>query len=512
MAAHVTMDPANATSTTSVAAAADAATISLSLISHTNVGKTTLMRTLLRRDLGEVADRAHVTEEAESHALIETPQGDLLRLWDTPGFGDSARLLKRLRISDNPIGWLVTQVWDRLTDRPFFSSQQAIRNARDQSDVILYLVNAAEQPASAGYIDAEMQILAWIEKPVLLLLNQVGAPQSTDLEARDELLWRRHLSLHSRVRGILSLDAFARCWVQEDKLLATVGGFIPVAKETAFARLHAAWRERNLDVFDASMKLLAKQIATIATDRESGGIPADFRGKAGRWLGSLLSDRDSSHPEEARAMNALATRLDQVLRETTDRLLALHGLSGSAGATILARVSGNFNVAKKADPRKSGVIGGVVSGALGGLAADLAAGGLTLGAGAVIGGIIGALGGSGAAAAYNLARGATDGKVGWSAEFLAQRPLAALLRYLAVAHYGRGRGDWSEGEYPPHWQGVVEEVVAQHWEELGAALRAPEIDAGAEAVAERLHPALAVIGADVLLKLYPDSRELFAAS
>ena len=36
--------------------------ITLSLISHTNAGKTTLARTLLRRDIGEVLDQAHVTE------------------------------------------------------------------------------------------------------------------------------------------------------------------------------------------------------------------------------------------------------------------------------------------------------------------------------------------------------------------------------------------------------------------------------------------------------------------
>ena len=35
---------------------------------------------------------------------------------------------------------------------------------------------------------------------------------------------------------------------------------------------------------------------------------------------------------------------------------------------------------------------------------------------------------------------------------------AAILRYLAVAHYGRGRGDWVEGEYPAHWRPLVAEL------------------------------------------------------
>ena len=146
----------------------------------------------------------------------------MLRLWDTPGFGDSARLLKRLRVADNPLGWLMTQVWDRLTDRPFYSSQQALRNAREESDVVLYLVNAAEDPASAGYVEVEMQILGWIGKPVVLLLNQTGPPRGQAIDTAEEAAWRQHLAAYPWVRGALGLDAFARCWVQEDQLLGAV--------------------------------------------------------------------------------------------------------------------------------------------------------------------------------------------------------------------------------------------------------------------------------------------------
>ena len=199
-----------------------AAAINLSLVSHTNVGKTSLMRTLIRRDIGEVADRAHVTEHAEGHVLVETREGDVLRLWDTPGFGDSARLLKRLQASGNPIGWLLTQVWDRLTDRPFFSSQQAIRNVRDESDVVLYLVNAAEDPASAGYVEAELRILGWIGKPVLLLLNQMGARACAGRGGRGRGRVEPASRIFVAARDAIGLDAFARCWVQEDRLLGAV--------------------------------------------------------------------------------------------------------------------------------------------------------------------------------------------------------------------------------------------------------------------------------------------------
>ena len=129
--------------------------VNLSLVSHTNAGKTTLARTLLRRDIGEVRDEAHVTEAAEAHTLLTAPEGEQLVLWDTPGFGDSVRLLKRLRQSSSPIGWMLTQLWDRFADRPFWSSQQAVHHVQQESDVVLYVANANEDPRVAAYVDAE---------------------------------------------------------------------------------------------------------------------------------------------------------------------------------------------------------------------------------------------------------------------------------------------------------------------------------------------------------------------
>ena len=213
-----------------MAIAPDKATVNLSLVSHTNAGKTTLLRTLIRRDVGEVADRAHVTASAEGHVLMETADGDVLRLWDTPGFGDSMRLLKRLRMSANPIGWFLTQVWDRYTDRAFFNSQIAMRSVRESSDVVLYLVNAAEDPASAAYVEIELSILDWIGKPVLVLLNQMGAPRQRELEAAEELAWRGLVATHARTAGPVAMDAFARCWVQEDRLLGTVAEILAAEK------------------------------------------------------------------------------------------------------------------------------------------------------------------------------------------------------------------------------------------------------------------------------------------
>src|SRR5205085_11227235 len=171
-----------------------------------------LARTLTGVDLGEVRDAAHVTVFAEAHPLLTSPAGDALVLWDTPGFGDSVRLLKRLALAGNPIGWFLREVFDRYRDRPFWLSQQALRAARDEADVVLYLVNSSEHPRDAGYLPAEMRILEWLGKPVVVLLNQLGPPRPAPEEQAEQGLWKQHLDQYPIVREVLALDAFARCW------------------------------------------------------------------------------------------------------------------------------------------------------------------------------------------------------------------------------------------------------------------------------------------------------------
>jgi len=482
--------------------------VDLTLISHTNVGKTTLARTLLRRDIGEVSDRAHVTDLAESDVLIESLEGDSLVLWDTPGFGDSARLFRRLQQAGQPVGWFLSQVWDRFADRPFWCAQQAMRSVRDSSDVILYVANASEQPSTTAYVDIEMQILEWLGKPVILLLNQLGPPRDSALLQTELKQWEAQAAHHPCVQAVLPFDAFARCWVQEGTLLDHVQRVLPTGTQASFERLREAWKQRNLAVFEHSMRTLVHQVAVAAIDSEPI-VDLDLRGKTRAFIGALTKGEERDAAELQRAQSVLATRLDAQVRAATRELVRLHGLSGNATEEVLQRLGHQFSVRRAADADKASVIGGLVSGALGGLAADLGAGGLTFGAGALIGGVLGAFGARGIAKAYNLARGSQDGTVRWSAEFLESRVAAALMRYLAVAHFGRGRGDFVAGLAPAHWQEKVNEAVRMRRAQLQsvwATARGADGDSSnTDATAAALLPILTASAREVLGDLYPDS-------
>ncbi len=466
-------------------------TVTLSLISHTNAGKTTLARTLLKRDVGEVRDEAHVTDISEAHVMIATPEGDRLLLWDTPGFGDSVRLLKRLRQAEhgNPIGWFLHQVWDRWANRPLWCSQQAVKNVHDEADVVLYLVNAAERPADARYVEVEMEILGFLQKPIIVLLNHVG--QDPVRIAAETQEWSNHLASVPLVRHVTSLDAFSRCWIQEDALLELILDVLPDDRKATGRTLAQAWRNQNQAVFDQSMQVLAGHLARLGQDRER--MP---RAEGVRGLLSLMSGRRSA--AQVAASRALTGRLNADTRRTFDQLLRLHQLDGAAGAEIQAQLREAFVTGRGLDETASTILGGLISGALTGLTADFLSGGLTFGGGAVAGAILGASGAKLLARGYNLINRDDHDLLRWSPDMLKSFVRLALLRYLAVAHYGRGRGSFADSAQPETWPEALTVALAPRSSDFEAALATGDeralhrlLKASAESVLAALHPSAA---------------------
>jgi hypothetical protein len=156
------------------------------------------------------------------------------------------------------------------------------------------------------------------------------------------------------------------------------------------------------------------------------------------------------------------------------------------------------------------MLGGLVSGALGGLAADVAAGGLTLGGGMLVGGLLGAIGAGGLARGYNLVRGEAEPVVRWSEDFFLCLVRLALLRYLAVAHFGRGRGDYQESEHPDFWQTAVAETVEKRQAEIRSVWESGRAAADAPPAAAPITAILAGAAAELLVRFYPEAAGLLS--
>jgi len=470
-------------------------TVTLSLISHTNAGKTTLARTLLKRDVGEVRDAAHVTLYNEEHTLI-TDGDTRLVLWDTPGFGDSSRLFKRLQRVDRPMIWFFSQIWDRMTDRPLWCAQQALKNVREEADVVLYLVNASESLVGGAFVAHEMEILGWIGKPVVVLLNQTGAPRPPDEEAAELRVWREHLGKFASVKELLNLDAFTRCWVQEGALMEKLASVLPEHKHASFTKLQAAWVRRNEEVFVSSIRVLANQLTANALD----GVtvkPETLVQKLGFNRGELEAEWSAARQKLS---ESLASRAEQGMNE----LIHLHSLEGTEDhdeAMTAARE--NFTEPLHVEAALWSALSGVATGALAGLVVDLKAGGLTFGGGALLGGLGGGLSAYALIKSYSLTRG-DDNKLHWSREHFREQVKLALLAYLAVAHFGRGRGAWRRDPRPEFWSNEVTAAVDAVKDRLdGVWKKASKSEPTVGVVHENMEAILGEVARTILKHLYP---------
>lgn len=476
--------------------------IALSLISHTNIGKTTLARTLLRKDIGLVADRAHVTLENQKYTVLETDAGESLQLWDTPGFPNCQKILSRLQGAKNPIVRILTEVWDRFRDRPSWCAQQAVLNVQQEADVVLYLVNATEEPSMAGYIPPELQLLEWIGKPVIVLLNQTGPPRDREAQQRLEQPWKDYFTRYGFVRAVYSLDAFSRCWVQEGILFETIQSLLPTHDRPLMNRLFTAWQNANLSVFHRSMEAWAMLVFHAARARvmtKGDGSPMDV--------------------QKQQAVDGLLKGLVNEVGATTNTVIALHGLEGDAIGVIQARME-HVEVQRSSQGRGDatlsgtaigGIGGALTSGAYAGLHLDAATGGVSMGlftvAGAVVGGVLGFFGGE---AWVERQAGRTPSPVTWSDEYLDLLVQDVMIRYLAIAHFGRGQGQYvADPEDPRFWIAKVKALVSkQHriLHEEWKRLRGQESLSKIEENPAKLATLLTSMTLELLWSTYPASK------
>lgn len=141
---------------------------------------------------------------------------------------------------------------------------------------------------------------------------------------------------------------------------------------------------------------------------------------------------------------------------------------------------------------------------MGGLLADLKLGGMTFGGGALIGGLATGLGAYALIRTYNLVRSA-DGRLHWSKEHFREQARLILLCYLAVAHFGRGRGEWRAGDEPGHWHDTCESVIEKNRNAIDDVWKlAVEKQAMPDVVLRSMQQVMLSCARDVLSALYPD--------
>ena len=342
--------------------------LTLAVVGHTNVGKTSLLRTLTRDvGFGEVSHRPSTTRHVEG-ARLSVDGEPLLELYDTPGLEDAIALLDYLERLDRPGERLdgparVARFLDGSEARQRFEQEAKVLRQLLASDAGLYVIDARE-PVLAKYRD-ELSVLSSCGKPLLPVLNFVSSPQHREPEWRDALA---RLGLHALVR----FDSVAPPEDGERRLYESLALLLEHSRD-ALQRLLTDQEAQREARKRSALRLIAELLIDSAACRRSVA---------------------SEKTVEQQAINQLREAVRQREQRCVEALLKLYGFrSNDAAASDLPLLDGRWgnDLFNPETLKQLGVrVGsGVAAGAAAGAGVDLMVGGLTLGAAALAGAIAG---------------------------------------------------------------------------------------------------------------------------
>ena len=342
--------------------------LKLAVVGHTNVGKTSLLRTLTRDvGFGAVSHRPSTTQHVEG-ARLSVDGEALIELYDTPGFEDAVALYDYLeqlpRNGERLDGPEQIQRFLHSSEAgQRFEQEAKVLRQLLQSDAGFYVIDARE-PVLAKYRD-ELAILAMCGKPLLPVLNFVNSPEQREAQWREVLA---RLGLHAVVR----FDTITPPVDGEQRLYENLS----LVLDSQRPRL-----QRLIDYNQAQVQVR--------------------RSAAYRLIAELLLDvsacRRSVHPDHLdAAIQELHDDVRQREQRCVEALLKLYAFrKDDALAAALPLEEGRWgdDLFNPATMKQMGVKlgGGMAAGAVTGAGIDLITGGLSLGMGTVVGAAVGGL-------------------------------------------------------------------------------------------------------------------------
>ena len=348
-----------------------AAPIDIAVVGHTNVGKTSLLRTLVRRrDFGVVSDSPGTTRHVESIDL-HIDGASAVRYHDTPGLEDSAALLHYLKT-------LLPDATPLERVRAFLRGPEA-KAAFEQEAKVLRTLLACD--AAIYVIDCrqtvlpkyryEIEILAACAKPVMPVLNFSNDPASCAAQ------WRETLTAY-HLHTCVQFDAVAPFMGAERQLYEDLGVLLRERR----AQLQDIIDEldwQSLERRRAARELVASLLVSAAAMRRDLS-PADVL-DAGR---------------KAALLRRFKKDLSAQVTACVQALLAVYGFHpDDAEVDVAPWTEGRWEAdlfsahTLKDASQKLGT--GAAVGAAVGLVADVALAGLSLGTGTALGAAVGGL-------------------------------------------------------------------------------------------------------------------------
>jgi hypothetical protein len=401
--------------------------VELCVIAHRSADREALLRVLAQ-------------ESDAGRTLMRSAQDDVLRWVDLSGAKVPAAAPPAPAAETGWFQRLIAAFQDGGQRSPVVTDP-ALAAARNESDLAIHVVGTVDDLAAAR------PLLHWLGKPVLVIVYPPASSDAAELLAQCETEARRF----GVPAAVLPFEAFAGCWVQEPALLEAIGRLLPEAKHAGFARIKAAWEERSSARLVRAMGAVADHLLFAARQIE------EIHSQALSVKSLVPAQRTVETQARQQAIDRVVQRLDASAAEMFARLRKLHGVEEVAAGALQHRLEEKFVVQRPVHTPQAGMAGAATGAAMG-ASVDLLVGGLTLGAATALGALVGGSAAFIAAAWKNRSTSSGSTVVQLSDEMMQAMVEAALLRYLAVAHYGRGAAGAS-GELRPFWKSEVVAAV-----------------------------------------------------
>lgn len=350
--------------------------LKLAVVGHTNTGKTSILRTLLRDVyFGEVKNEAATTRHVERAQLTDSQTGEVLvALYDTPGLEDASGLMDWLE--DNTasrrdgierlqqfLAADIAQGAERIDGSVYQDYSQEAKVIRQvlASDMAIYVVDARE-PVLGKYKD-ELAILSWAAIPVMPVFNFTDS-QDANIDDWQTMLARRNLHISTRFDSVaFEFEDEMHLW-QNLATMLTHSEMLEQLMDSRAADWARLYDEANIIIADFLLNVAAF-VREINEDDDPMPVLTQMQEAVRQSERTMQNKLLNSYKFYDNAVAATPLELKAYQQDPFDpELLKTYGIRTTSGAA---------------------------AGALLGLGIDAAALGTTLGLGAALGGLAGGL-------------------------------------------------------------------------------------------------------------------------
>jgi len=418
--------------------------IRIAIVGHTNTGKTSLIRTLLRdENFGKINDEAGTTRHVEKTSIY-VREREVLSLFDTPGFEDSSALLQLLDEIESSVSTqlpidVLRQFLQQSEQHPDFIQEAKVIRQAIHSDVLLYIIDVRE-PVLGKYRD-EVEILSKTGKPILPVFNFIAG--------NDEGLkrWRAQMALFN-LHAALEFDSVAFDFESEKRLYQKLQSLLESRYELIQSLLdfrQTVWQKLT----HAAVKRILKMLIEVASYRIE-----------------VNASHGTTDEEIAKMQNFVRTAEKKTLADLL-RIFAFTQVDSDLQQIPAKDGEWTLDIFSPRALKEFGQTAGAsaLKGATAGAGIDLMVGGMSLGAAAALGAVLGA--GFSTIKRYQRELKAAFSGNKWlcvnnetiNVLYLRQRDLLHTLTHRGHAAQDKLRlGKNTQYSLPKDWSGFVETI------------------------------------------------------